>query len=143
MTEPSDIEDTGPLAAALGMASPEFVLVYGLFERVEVESDDVDSATWWGSGSPIQVLLGLDERNQVWVAQPRLAFPGGIPVMAAHQPQILPPLEKSASLVDRVAATSRRRFRYCRRCRVAHGPEYFNADSLVCDGCAARSGVVF
>lgn len=140
-----DGDRTRELASALGVGPEDLLRELGEFVAVEVDEtgDGITSVSWWGSGRPLQVLLGVDVDGRVWVAAPRIAFAGPIPVTVAHRPNLLQEGAERRAHVDRVALRTRRRFRYCRQCRTAFPPEYFNTDLGVCDGCASSLGVVF
>ena len=71
--------DLRRLAAALDMPESDFRREYGVFEQVELFHgyEPLAHAACGDQGHPIQVLLGLDDQDRVWVAQPRIVFDVG------------------------------------------------------------------
>ena len=105
-------------------------------------------ATWFVTGQPPQVLVGVDFAALV-LARPVIAWAGHHPVPTAadvrefarddvvFQPDLL------ADAVEELARASRRRLRWCRTCRTPHPPEHM-LDRLDCQTCGKRyRGVVF
>ena len=138
-------DSTRELASALGIEPDELLRELGDFAPIDSDEtgDGNSSARWWASGRPRQVLLGVDVHGRVWLAEPRMAFRGPIPVTVAHRPFLLQQGQDRRGHVEQVALRTRRRLRYCRQCRTAFPAEYFNTDVGVCDGCAPSRGVVF
>ena len=97
-------------------------------------------ATWFASGQPRQVLLGVDHAALV-VARPLMRWDPA-PVLGwtdarefarddvVFQPGLL------ADAVDETVRASRRRLRWCRTCRTVNAPEQMH-DREECSACAA------
>ena len=99
-------------------------------------------ATWFVSGEPMQVLLGVAGPT-LTLARVVLRWDG--PATASvhateerefaredvlHQPDLV------AGTVDEMALRSRRSFRWCRTCRTVNRPEHMHS-RLLCMSCAA------
>lgn len=135
----------GSLADRLGLDPDRAMDRLGRFTPLEL--DDL-GCSWWQSGSPIQVLVGVDRSGGVCVAMPTTTGSGPTPVLSATDVCEVAVddsdwVAELADVVERYARRRRASFRYCRICRTITPPENRSAFRDVCDGCAPALGVVF
>ena len=131
---------TCELAAALSISEGDLFESAGLLSVVEVHQPE---GVWWGSGEPLQVLVGLTNGGAVSAAEPRFEWAGHQLLLRALDLQPVGARDELERQLDDIAKRRRRTFRYCRKCRRMTPPEHRNTGADLCDSCAARSGVVF
>ena len=103
--------------------------------RIEVQEDHPGVTDWYGSGEPVQVLLGLPaEGLGAVVAQPRGHWRLGL-VYSPASPVLVHGSEDLPAALAAACTARRRTFRWCRLCRRATAPEHLHGKD-VCMACA-------
>ena len=128
------------LCEALGVPTEEFISTVGLFRRVHVHHSEGE---WWGSGEPLQVLIGVSGDSEAVVASPKFEWSGQELLLHAADPDPAQRNEQLDRQLNEITKKRRKAFRYCRQCRTVTAPEHRNTGSDICDSCAARNGTVF
>ncbi|MGY1741186.1 MULTISPECIES: hypothetical protein [unclassified Blastococcus] len=134
--------DDADLAGLLQVPVP---MLHRLLGRGWQRRDDVvdlrPERQWFGTGEPVQVLIGADGRDLV-LARPRGHWDG--PVRLRYEPVDdrpfagedlrLRPAALSAAARD-IATRRRQSFRWCPTCRLLLPPEHFERSAPRCTAC--------
>ena len=137
--------DEAELARLLGVGYADVVRALGTGWRCEAPAEGSDGVTWFVSGEPAQVAIGVQGPWFV-LARPPTDWgqdrPG--PLMSDGPrftgDDVLHFPEAVADAAEAIAARRRRAFRWCRSCRRANAPESFVGSAGMCQQCAFAFG---